>query len=100
MAAQLFASHAIRQLRATVGEPTAVLSVHRVEAPRGAGEVRLSLSSPFDPREAQGFRCPLLPLDRVDDVVKMLADLMRDCRVGGRAGEARRARRSRSGAPG
>lgn len=81
VAAQLFASNAIRQLRATVGEPTAVLSVHRLDAPEGAGEVRLSLSSPFEPRDAQGFRCPLLPLDRVDDVVKMLADLMRDCRV-------------------
>lgn len=80
-AAQLFASNAIRQLRATVGEPTAVLSVHRLDGPEGAGEVRLSLSSPFEPRDAQGFRCPLLPLDRVDDVVKMLADLMRDCRV-------------------
>jgi hypothetical protein len=85
VAAQLFASHAIRRLRASVGEPTAVLSVHRVNASWGegqsGGEIRLSLSSPFDPREAQGFRCPLLPLDRVDDVVKMLADLMRDCRV-------------------
>ena len=41
----------------------------------------MSLSSPFDPREAEGFRCPLLPQDRVDDVVKMLTDLLRDCRV-------------------
>lgn len=81
VAAQLFASHAIRQLRAGVGEPTAVVSAHRVDHPAGGGEVRLSLSSPFDPREAQGFRCPLLPLDRVDDVVKMLTDLLRDCRV-------------------
>lgn len=81
VATQLFASQAIRRLRAAVGEPTAVISVHRVDHPAGGGEVRLSLSSPFDPREAEGFRCPLLPLDRVDDVVKLLTDLLRDCRV-------------------
>jgi len=78
--AQLFASNAIRRLRASVGEPQAVLSVHG-PLEGGGGEVRLSLSSPFDPREAEGFRCPLLPQDRVEDVVKMLTDLLRDCRV-------------------
>ena len=80
VSAQLFASNAIRRLRAGVGEPQAVLSAHGPFAD-GGGEVRLSLSSPFDPREAEGFRCPLLPQDRVDDVVKMLTDLLRDCRV-------------------
>ncbi len=78
--AQLFASNAIRRLRASVGEPQAVLSAHGPFA-GGGGEVRLSLSSPFDPREAEGFRCPLLPQDRVEDVVKMLTDLLHDCRV-------------------
>lgn len=76
--AQLFASNAIRKLRASVGEPRAVISVHRVD---GGGEVRLSLSSPFDPRQAEGFRAPLLPLDRVEDVVQMLRALLADCRV-------------------
>jgi hypothetical protein len=80
VSAQLFASNAIRRLRAGVGEPQAVLSAHG-PFDGGGGEVRLSLSSPFDPREAEGFRCPLLPQDRVDDVVKMLTDLLRDCRV-------------------
>jgi hypothetical protein len=79
--AQLFASNAIRKLRAATGEPSAVISVHRVDAPAGGGEVRLSLSSPFDPREAEGFRYPLLPLDRVEDVVQMLATLLADCRI-------------------
>ena len=79
--AQLFASNAIRQLRAATGEPSAVISVHRVESAPSGAEVRLSLSSPLDPREAQGFRCPLYPLDRVDDVVQMLATLLADCRV-------------------
>jgi hypothetical protein len=79
--AQLFASNAIRKLRAATGEPSAVISVHRMDAPAGGGEVRLSLSSPFDPREAEGFRYPLLPLDRVEDVVQMLTTLMADCRI-------------------
>ena len=47
----------------------------------GAGELRLSLSSTFDPRQAEGFRCPLFPTERVNDVVVMLRDLLHDCRV-------------------
>ena len=81
VSAQIFASNAIRRFRGAVGEPTAVISAHRtLDAPTG-GELRLSLSSPFDPRGAEGFRCPLFPLDRVGDVANMLIDLMRDCRV-------------------
>jgi len=80
--AALFASNAIRRLRASVGEPVAVISAHRVPGAPAGGELRLSLSSPFEPREAEGFRCPLHPLDRVADVATMLADLARDCRIG------------------
>ena len=79
--AQLFASNAIRRLRASVGEPSAVISAHRCAGAPGGGELRLSLSSPFDPRRAEGFRCPLFAGDRAVDVATMLADLMRDCRV-------------------
>ena len=79
--AQLFASNAIRRLRATVGEPVAVISSHRCAAAPGGGELRVSLSSPLDPRQADGFRCPLFPTDRVVDVAGMLCDLLRDCRV-------------------
>jgi hypothetical protein len=79
--AQLFASNAIRRLRASVGEPSAVISAHRCAGAPGGGELRLSLSSAFDPRQAEGFRCPLFAGDRAVDVATMLADLMRDCRV-------------------
>ena len=82
VAAQVFASNAIRQLRAAVGEPTAIISAHRAaDAPMG-GELRLSLSSVFAPREAEGFRCPLYAYESVHDVVAMLTGLLRDCRVG------------------
>ncbi len=79
--AQLFASNAIRKLRAGVGEPQAVISAHVApDAPAG-GELRLSLSSPFEPRDAEGFRCPVFAIERVADVAAMLVDLMHDCRV-------------------
>ena len=81
VAAQLFASNAIRRLRASVGEPSAVISAHRSDTAIGGGELRLSLSSPLDPRQAEGFRCPLYPVERVADVATMLIELLRECRV-------------------
>ena len=80
--AALFASNAVRRLRASVGEPVAVISAHRVPGAGAGGEIRLSLSSPLDPREAEGFRAPLHPLDNVADVVAMLEEVARDCRIG------------------
>lgn len=81
VAAQLFASRALRNLRTRFGEPSAVISAHRsADAPLG-GELRLSLSSPFAERDAEGFRCPLFAADALGDVVKMLTDLLADCRV-------------------
>lgn len=80
LAAQLFVSNALRSLRASVGEPVATISAHRLAG--GAGELRLSLASPFAPREAQGHRCPLFPFERVEAAATMLDDLLRDCRVG------------------
>jgi len=78
---QVFAANAIRKLRAAVGEPTAVISAHRSPGADYGGEVRLSLSSPFDPREAEGFRCPLRPEESVADVVAMLTRFLAECRV-------------------
>ena len=81
VSAQLFASSALRELRASAGEPVAIISAHRTADATGGGELRLSLSSALSPRDAQGFRCPLYPADRVSDVAGMLVDLLRDCRV-------------------
>ncbi len=78
---QVFAANAIRKLRAAVGEPTAVISAHRASRATNEGEVRLSLSSPFDTREAEGFRCPLYPQENVADVVAMLTGFLAECRV-------------------
>lgn len=81
VSAQLFASNAIRKLRASVGEPTAVISAHRAHDAPAGGELRLSLSSPFAPRDAEGFRCPLYPYEPVRDVAAMLVALLADCQV-------------------
>jgi len=78
---QLFASNAIRRLRASYGEPTAIISAHRAAGAPGGGELRVSLSSPFAPREAEGFRCPLHSYEAVAEVAEALHALLRDCRV-------------------
>jgi hypothetical protein len=80
---QLYASNAIRKFRASVGEPSAVISAHRAPDAPGGGELRVSLSSPFDPekRSAEGFRCPLGMLDRVADVERAVVSLLQDCRL-------------------
>lgn len=82
VSASLFIGNAVRKHRASVGEPSAVISAHRVPGVPGEGELRLSLSSPLEPRDAEGFRCPLYPLDRVGDVARMLVDMLKDCQVG------------------
>jgi hypothetical protein len=81
VAAQVFASNAVRKLRAGTGEPTAIISAHRANETPARGELRLSLSSPFEPRDAEGFRCPLYPYEPVRDVAAMLVALLADCRV-------------------
>jgi len=81
VSAQLFASNAIRRLRGSFGEPTAIVSAHRAAHAEGGGELRLSLSSPFAPKAAEGFRCPVHPYETVQEVAAMLEALLRDCRV-------------------
>lgn len=81
VAAEIFCGTALRRLRAESGEPVAMISAHRCADAPGGGELRLSLASPFAERSAEGFRCPLDALDRVQDVVAMVVELLADCRV-------------------
>lgn len=76
---QLFATNAIRKFRSGVGEPEAVISAHRMAD--GSGEVRLSLSNPFDEKGAEGFRAELYATDRAQDVAVLMRDLLRECNV-------------------
>ena len=81
VALELFVGNALRKLRARYGEPTAVLSAHAAHDAPGGGELRVALSSPFAPREAEGFRYPLAPYERVPDAVQAITTLLADCRV-------------------
>jgi len=76
---QLFVTHAVRKFRGSVGEPAAVISAHRLDD--GRGEVRLSLSNPFDEKGAEGFRAELYATDRAQDVATAMQDLLRECQV-------------------
>ncbi len=78
-ALNLFLSNTVRRFRMSVGDPEAVLSAHALAA--GAGEVRLSLSSPFDESMLEGFCWPLHPLDGVDDVQGIFAQALNDFRI-------------------
>lgn len=75
----LFASNAIRNFRASVGDPTVIISAHRLES--AGAEIRISMSSAFDDALLDGFRWPLHPLDDLNRIVAMVTDMLNDCRV-------------------
>lgn len=78
-ALSLFLSNNVRRFRMSVGDPEAVLSAHALAG--GAGEVRLSLSSPFDESMLEGFCWPLHPLDDLDEITQLIHRALADCRV-------------------
>ncbi len=83
-ALDIFLSNSLRRFRMSVGDPVAVLSSHHL--PGGAGELRLSLSSPLDESMLEGFCWPLHPLDEVIDTENLLTGALtdygvRDCRL-------------------
>ncbi len=78
IAMQLFTANAVRKFRERVGEPKAVISAHRTG---DGGEVRLSLSNPFDEKGAEGFRAILFANERAQDVAQSMRDLLAECRV-------------------
>lgn len=78
-ALSLFLGNTLRRMRAAAGEPQAVLSAHRVAG--GGGELRLSLSSPFDESLLEGFSWPLHPLDSVEEVGQLFGQMLTECRI-------------------
>ena len=71
----LFASNAVRRYRSATGDPIAVISSH------DDGEIRVSLSSPFDDTMIDGFRWPLHALDDIERIVASVTSLLEECRV-------------------
>ncbi len=78
-ALSLFLGNTLRKFRMAVGDPEAVLSAHRLDS--GAGELRLSLSTPLDDSLFEGFCWPLQPQDEVADVTQLMQNTLADCRV-------------------
>jgi hypothetical protein len=78
VAMQLFVANAIRKFRERVGDPKAVISAHRTGE---GGEVRLSLSNPFDEKGAEGFRATLLPNERAQDVSSAMQIPLQECKI-------------------
>ncbi len=78
-ALSLFLGNTVRHFRMSVGDPQAVYSAHHMEG--GAGELRLSLSSPFDDALLEGFCWPLHPLDEIGEVAQVFDRALADCQV-------------------
>jgi hypothetical protein len=78
-ALSLFLGNTLRKFRMAVGDPEAVLSAHKLD--NGAGELRLSLSTPFDDSLFEGFAWPLQPQDDVAEVSQLFHTVLAECRV-------------------
>ena len=78
-ALSLFLGNTLRRFRMAVGDPEAVLSAHRLDS--GAGELRLSLSTPLDDSLFEGFAWPLQPQDEAAEVTQLFHSALAECRV-------------------
>lgn len=78
-ALSLFLGNTLRKFRMAVGDPEAVLSAHRLDG--GAGELRLSLSTPLDDSLFEGFAWPLQPQDEAAEVTQLFQTALAECRV-------------------
>ena len=78
-ALSLFLGNTLRRFRMAIGDPEAVLSAHRLDG--GAGELRLSLSTPLDDSLFEGFAWPLQPQDDVAEVTQLFQSTLAECRV-------------------
>ncbi|HYC49351.1 MAG TPA: hypothetical protein VED01_28065 [Burkholderiales bacterium] len=72
----LFISNCVRRFRAAVGDPQVTVSMH------ASGELRVTLTTPFDDTMVEGFRWPLHPADDLADVERSIAALVGECRLG------------------
>jgi hypothetical protein len=71
----LFMSNSVRRFRMAVGDPAVTLSAH------ASGEIRVTLSTPFDDSLVEGFRWPLHPADDLVEIEHTLASMLRECRL-------------------
>jgi len=72
----LFMGNGVRRVRTALGDPNVTLSSH------AGGEIRVTLSTPFDDELIEGFRWPLHPADDLPEIEHTLAAMIADCRLG------------------
>lgn len=75
LAFNLFASGAIRRIRAASGDPEALITA------RANGTIRIDLTSPFDTMLAHAHAWQLAPSDDLAAVERSIRQLLEDCRV-------------------
>lgn len=75
VALNLFVSNTVRRFRTSAGDPSAILSTH------DDFDLRLTLSSPYAEDLVDGFRWPLTARDDLDDLQRMILQLLSDVRV-------------------
>ncbi len=78
LAFNLFVSNTAREFRTAVGDPTVVVSSHRIGE---AAEIRISMSSRLDDTLLEGFCWPLHPLDEFDHIGGIIMGLLRECHI-------------------
>lgn len=79
LAYSLFLSNTARDFRATVGDPSAILSAHVVAD--GGAEIRVSLNCTLDETLLEGYVWPLHPLDDLAEVQQLLTGMLAECRI-------------------
>lgn len=72
---EVFASNMLRKLRQGGEQPVAVLSAHDND------EIHVTLGAAANSEVWEGFVWPLQPLDRVDTVINVMVELLRECRL-------------------
>ncbi|HSN40351.1 MAG TPA: hypothetical protein VLT92_09165 [Burkholderiales bacterium] len=78
LAFNLFVSNTAREFRTAIGDPTVVVSAHRIGE---AAEIRISMSSRLDDTLLEGFCWPLHPLDEFDHIGSIIMSLLRECHI-------------------
>ncbi len=82
---QLFAGAALRRARASAGEPTAIIAAHRTDRAQGpAGELRVTLSSPFDAALCEAWTRPIGAGDDLPSLTATIDGFLQECRVADR----------------
>jgi hypothetical protein len=71
----LFMGNTLRRFRRSVGDASVTLSSHE------GGEVRVTLWTPLDDAMTEGFRWPLHPADDLDEIMRVITDMIAECRL-------------------